>query len=187
MTEKLSEIHYDPKYINVLHQEWNQDSYSACGWALTKAGDTYYLSPYSHCSCYGTWDEITSPVYPDNEYKAQVKYQVRYIWGGDFEELVEMASKKLDPHLPDRQISVGDYDFDYIYNMYKWILANSYIFGKEYLEEKARIQKVELDKKKAAWTPIDSQSADDIRPIYLQGSGISENFNIPLDKSGDLW
>lgn len=82
--------------------------YEGTGWIVGKyEGDEYFISSYSHCSCYGTWDPEASG------------YQE---WTGNLEDLLKMARERRDPLMPERTITPEDCDYDALVDLYGQVL-----------------------------------------------------------------
>lgn len=110
-----------------VHEE---EQYSGCyersGWRLYKIDKLYYITYFSHCSCYDTWEEITISecISGKDDYRPSYKYRLAYLWKGDAKQTLEFARNRLDPHIHDREISSRDSGFESLYKMYKWIESN---------------------------------------------------------------
>lgn len=99
-------IYYDENPgIEVIAQA-DSGGYDPSGYVCYKFNDDYYISNFSHCSCYGTWDVI-SPGDGDKYTEAA---------------LINMAQKQLDPSWKEREIMKEDYDYQYLVDVYGQIL-----------------------------------------------------------------
>lgn len=63
------------------------------------------LMHYSHCSCYGTWEDF-----------------VKADWTGTLDDLVKMAVLKTDPDMLTREADPKDYDYDHLMKVYSEII-----------------------------------------------------------------
>ena len=134
MTNKIKATNtlYETCEQFLLHEERCGGGYDASGWQLRKIDTTYYLSYFSHCSCYSTDDDIYEYVTVHNSPKYLKR--LRYAWCGNYKELSRLASGVFDPYLPDRVSEVNDSDFNELYMMYRWILSNLHIIAKEEID-----------------------------------------------------
>ena len=90
------------------------EDYEAAGYVVIAQGDFAAISAYGHCSCYDTWDDLTSS--SDSE-------QVRWDWTGTIADLKRMAAHNLDPSVSGRTAAPDDHDYTQLMEVYKQVLA----------------------------------------------------------------
>lgn len=94
--------------------------WSESGYVAGRFNGVCFIARYSHCSCYGTWEDISG----DSSWSDDKLVDVAFDWIGTLEQLIEMAEKCLDPAMPDRPADPEDYDFDHLTEVYKTIKNN---------------------------------------------------------------
>ena len=108
----------------IIAQDDDND-YDESGWIALVDGDEAYLASYSHCSCFGTWTALRGESYDyDNALDRNGLPANWYVWTGTRKELIELAKRKADPAVPDREAQVGDCDYDHLMKVYEMILKN---------------------------------------------------------------
>jgi len=101
--------------------------YEESGWVAVVDGDDAYLANYSHCSCFGTWTALRGESYNYDSALDRSNLPANwYVWAGTRKELIEMAKRKADPAVPDRESCTDDcdYDYDHLMKVYEDILKN---------------------------------------------------------------
>lgn len=180
---KSSELRFTREELSPLlvyeQEDGYGDSYSRSGWRLYKIADIYYITYFSHCSCADTWDciTITEEVTNKEDYRPTYKYRLVYLWSGTASEILEFSRQKLDPHLPDREISCKDFGFECLYNFYKWIDVNVKIPvpPKLTVEKQPSIERVssEFISLGMAWTDKEMAKKGLVRQDYfMSASGV---------------
>ena len=104
----------------------HDDDYSDSGWICWHVGSTFYLAQFSHCSCYGTWESLAGEKgegYWDENDDFIQQGRPEAAWAGTYNELLLMASKGIDPCLPDRTADPEDYDYAQLIDCYRQIQA----------------------------------------------------------------
>ena len=96
---------------SIIAQDDDKD-YSESGWVAVVVGDWAAISRYSHCSCFGTWDDLTGEGGSDP----------RWDWQGTVKQLIKMAKDCADPAIPKRKADEKDYDYDHLVEVYRQVL-----------------------------------------------------------------
>lgn len=93
-------------------EDWEESGYVACVF-----GGLAVIGHYSHCSCYGTFDDLCgggiSELFEEGE--------PSWDWSGSVAELRDMASRTADPAMPDRVADEDDHDYRHLVNMYQQV------------------------------------------------------------------
>jgi len=105
MESKLMKISEDEFDGCVIAQDDDCD-YSESGWVAVVKDGVAALANYSHCSCYGTFEVIDG----------------KWDWTGSIPELIDMATRKADPSMPERTALKEDYDYDHLCRVYEEVL-----------------------------------------------------------------
>lgn len=92
----------------VIAQDDDND-YSESGYFIVKVNDNYGLYRYSHCSCFGTWEDFS-----DNN--------LSFTWVGTKEDLLYLAFNNMDPSMPDRKADPSDYDYNHLSVVYAEVI-----------------------------------------------------------------
>lgn len=101
--------------------DYEESGYVAC--VVDRNGERFgLLAYYSHCSCYGTWEDLCGGGISDYYAREELKYP-RWTWVGTVLELIDMARRKADPVLPQRTISEDDYNADHLLRVYEGIMC----------------------------------------------------------------
>lgn len=74
---------------------------------------------YSHCSCYGTFDDLCGGEISDWFEEGDIRVD----WQGTVSELLVMANGVRDPFMPDRVADPKDYDYDHLLSVYAQVLS----------------------------------------------------------------
>jgi hypothetical protein len=96
---------------SIIAQDDDND-YSESGWVAVVVDNWAAISRYSHCSCFGTWDDLTD----------ECSSNPRWDWQGTVEQLVKMAQNCADPAMPKREANKEDYDYDHLSEVYRQVL-----------------------------------------------------------------
>lgn len=102
----------------VIAQDDDND-YSESGFVAVRIDDWCAIARYGHCSCYDTWSAITGGGTSDHE----GPNEPRWDWQGTYAQLLDMAARKADPSMPDRECSPEDCDYDHLMKVYDQILT----------------------------------------------------------------
>jgi hypothetical protein len=94
------------KGIAIVVGQDDDNDYQESGWVALVKGNEAAMFHYSHCSCYGTWDDFIDG----------------WDWRGSVDELIQLAQLKLDPVMPSREADTEDYDYDHLMETYNQIL-----------------------------------------------------------------
>ena len=101
----------------------DDEDYQESGYIALKISDEEcYLSNYSHCSCYGTFTCLAGGGISEYYEQDQVA-ELQFIWKGTWQELVAMAKRKADPHVPTLTAREADYDYTHLMDVYGQILS----------------------------------------------------------------
>lgn len=103
---------------SIIAQDDDND-YSESGWVAGILDGVAYLAHYSHCSCYGTFEDLCGGGISDSFSSGTIRVN----WEGTPAELVAMAQRKADPDMPERIITEEDYDGDHLLKVYAQVLA----------------------------------------------------------------
>jgi hypothetical protein len=106
----------------VVAQDDDND-YDESGWVAVVDGEDAYLAQYSHCSCYGTWTSLCGGSYSKHVSDLPSNW---YVWKGTRKELVEMATRKADPAVPEREIQGSDCDGDHLCAVYEQVVSKQH-------------------------------------------------------------
>lgn len=109
------------KFRNSIIAQDDDNDYQESGYVVVRIGDWCAIARYSHCSCYGTWAAITGGCISDSEGPNHPAWD----WQGTYAELLDMAKRKADPSLPEREASPEDYDYDHLCAVYSQILSQA--------------------------------------------------------------
>jgi hypothetical protein len=109
---KLNRLEFE---ASVIAQDDDED-YSESGYVAIVKDGVAAIFDYSHCSCFGTWEAITDERGSDD-------LEVTPVWSGSVGELVAMAIRGMDPHMPERAASEGDRDYDHLMSVYQQVIA----------------------------------------------------------------
>ncbi len=103
---------------NVIAQADDED-WQESGWVAVLYAGVAYLTRYGHCSCYGTWTAIcgggvnkSAESLPDNW----------YVWSGTPAELLDMAVRRADPAIPEREMDNRDHDAHHLRAVYAQLI-----------------------------------------------------------------
>jgi hypothetical protein len=110
------------KFLAAIIAQHDDEDYQESGYVIVNIGDWYALSRYGHCSCFGTWADLTGGGISDDEGPDDPRWD----WQGTREQLLDMATRRADPAMPDRNADPKDYDYDHLVNVYDQILAKLY-------------------------------------------------------------
>jgi len=99
------------QYENSVIAQDDSGGYDPGGYVAGIFNGVAFLSRFDHCSCYGTWTAL------------QGKNGICLDWVGKPSELIEMAERIADPAIPERAADPQDYDYRYLVDVYKQILA----------------------------------------------------------------
>lgn len=102
---------------SVIGQSDNED-YSQSGYIACYHEGRAYLTRYGHCSCYGTFEDLCGGGAGD--YFAEGV--PCFAWSGTKEELIDMAKRCADPHMPSRTASEDDYDYEHLVAVYQEVI-----------------------------------------------------------------
>ena len=102
-------------YKSIVAQDDDED-WSEFGWVACVDGDQAGFAAYGHCSCYGTFDALFGHDRPSS-------MKTPWAWEGSVGELVDMARRRADPHLPSRVSGPDDCNYDHLMNVYDQALA----------------------------------------------------------------
>jgi len=94
-------------------EDWQESGYIAC-----YHKNVAYLTNYYHCSCYGTFEALCGGGISDRFSEGIPSF----IWSGTLKELVDMAKRGADPHMPSRVAKEADCDYKHLMEVYKQIL-----------------------------------------------------------------
>lgn len=94
------------------------EPYENSGYIAFTKDNVYYLTGFSHCSCYGTFTAICGGGYSHND---NINY-INYFWKGSLIELINLAKNSLDPYLPTRTIESQDFDSQQLLELYRQII-----------------------------------------------------------------
>ena len=108
MIHKLK-ITHDVFDSSVIAQSDDCD-YSESGWVAIVHEDRAYLANYSHCSCYDTFEALTSLGI------------TTFDWSGTIKDLTQLAQEKLDPFMQDRPLDTKDCDYKHLMKVYEQVL-----------------------------------------------------------------
>lgn len=108
-------------FINNIIAQSDNDDWQESGWVCWKHNDTYFLAPYSHCSCYGTYEGLSAQDFGYTYVDDSTISDLNYTWSGTREDLLNMAKNKLDPAMPERKALPEDYDYQHLMNVYSQI------------------------------------------------------------------
>lgn len=95
----------------------DDDDYDESGWVALSWNGHAAIACYAHCSCYGTVSAIFDGGV--NDPGGDVP---NLTWTGSEDELVEMAKGTRDPHIPGRQATEDDCDFDHLVKCYQQVI-----------------------------------------------------------------
>ena len=98
--------------------------YDESGWVAVVKNDVAGLAKYSHCSCFGTWTALHGGSYSDSGGQ-----NIVWDWIGSLKNLIKMAQRNADPHMPERTACPEDYDYDHLQQVYQQVLKWSDKFG----------------------------------------------------------
>lgn len=112
-------------FINNIIAQSDNDDWQESGWVCWKHNDTYYLSRYSHCSCYGTYEALSDNDSGYSCFDISHISNLSYSWSGTREELLNMAQNKLDPDMSGREALPEDYDYQHLMNVYSQIQSET--------------------------------------------------------------
>ncbi len=101
---------------SVIAQDDDQD-YQEAGYVAGVHEGVAFISRYSHCSCYGTFDALCGGGIGDSFSSGSLTLD----WTGTVEELIDMATRIADPVMPDRAAVDSDYDYDHLVKVYAGI------------------------------------------------------------------
>ncbi len=104
----------------IIAQDDDQD-YSESGWVACVHNSFAMLGYYGHCSCFGTWEALCDGDMFSSFGDDEIKHPA-WKWVGTVEELIDMAKRKADPSMPNREASPDDGDYDHLTNMYQQVL-----------------------------------------------------------------
>ena len=112
---------FDFKEEHIFARAARDGMYEADGWVALVNKETNHaaLMTFSHCSCFGTWEEIDG----DNP-----------VWDGTIAEMVVLAFENRDPSLPLRTREPGDKTDPLLDELYEEIRSA----GRNWLREKSR-------------------------------------------------
>ena len=104
-------LYKNSNLFTVVAQDDDYEGIEHCsesGYVVVKDNTTneYAIGRYSHCSCYGTWSAMGC-----------------WSWVGTREELLKMATNRLDPDMPEREADPEDYDYDHLVSVYQQVLG----------------------------------------------------------------
>jgi len=98
----------------------DDEDYQESGYVAAVRDGVAYLSSYSHCSCYGTFDALCGGGISD---WFDEEGDPQWDWTGSVDELVAMAKRCADPSMPEREATSGDCDYDHLQDVYNQILS----------------------------------------------------------------
>lgn len=106
--EEIKALLYTKTTLFEIIAQDDDNDYSESGWVAVYDPNTNKcgLGHYSHCSCYGTWENLKNG----------------WDWEGTPRELAKLAKNKLDPDMPEREMSVEDFDYDHLITVYNEVL-----------------------------------------------------------------
>ena len=99
----------------VIGQNDDESGWVACVFPDGKAA----IGQYSHCSCYGTFDDLCGGSIGDWMENGTPSFT----WSGTVAELVAMAERTADPAMPERAADPSDYDYDHLVECYRQVIA----------------------------------------------------------------
>ena len=102
---------------SIIAQDDDND-YQESGYVAVSIGDWAAITRYGHCSCFGTWTDITGGNYGRSSGQSDIAWG----WQGSVAELIEMAKNVSDPAIPSRKAVPEDCDYDHLIRVYKQIL-----------------------------------------------------------------
>lgn len=92
----------------------DDNDYDESGYVVVTDGKSAAIARYGHCSCYGTWTDLSGK-----------DGAIHFDWTGSLRQLKKMAVEKLDPHnsLPGkRKADPSDMDYDHLMNVYQQVI-----------------------------------------------------------------
>lgn len=95
---------------NYIIAQDDDNDYSESGYVVLDRDGECLIGSYSHCSCYGTWDND--------------QLSGTWVWMGNREELIDMAKRGVDPVMPTRLANSKDYDYDHLMSVYQQVLVH---------------------------------------------------------------
>lgn len=105
------------QYRSGLLAQADSGGYDPGGYVVWEFEGTYYLSDFSHCSCYDTFTSLCGGGIGDYYEKGTPSF----MWSGTKEELIAMAIKESDPAIPERKSDPEDYQYKYLMDVFKQI------------------------------------------------------------------
>lgn len=108
------------KFHKAIIAQDDDNDYDESGYVAVKIDDWCAISRYGHCSCYDTWADITGGGISDYEGSRDPQWD----WTGTWEEMLNLAERKADLTMPEREANPKDHDYDHLMNVYKQILEH---------------------------------------------------------------
>lgn len=105
---------------SIIAQDDDED-YEESGYVVVRIGDWCAIGAYGHCSCYDTWADLTGGGISDDEGPNPPSWK----WQGSYEQLVDMAKRKADPAMPEREANPEDFDYDHLCKVYEQVLSKN--------------------------------------------------------------
>lgn len=109
------------KFRESIIAQHDDDDYQESGYVVVRIGDWCAVARYSHCSCFGTWASLTGDGMGDDEGPSDPQWD----WQGTYDQLLDMARRKADPVMPERNAEPDDYDYDHLCEVYRQVLEET--------------------------------------------------------------
>lgn len=106
-------IRTSDEFRNAIIAQDDDNDYEESGYVVVNVGKDFAIARYGHCSCYGTWTNLS-----------EGKSGIVWDWEGSLRQLLKLARNKLDPHcsIGSRKADEKDYDYDHLMACYTQVL-----------------------------------------------------------------
>lgn len=117
------------EFEDAIVAQADDNDFSESGYAVCVfPGDKAAIFNYDHCSCYGTWEDLTATYangYTEDDHYDHwdLSLEAKTTWEGTLQELIGMAERCADPAMPERKATEEDYDYKHLVAVYARVLA----------------------------------------------------------------
>jgi hypothetical protein len=115
-------IHYRNEFEQHIIAQDDDEDHSESGWVVVARDGVAAMANYGHCSCYGTWEAINGGGISDYFDDKQECPDPKWDWSGSVVDVIDMAKRRADPHLPGRVANPKDIDYDHLCAVYEKVL-----------------------------------------------------------------